>query len=122
MNDPRNMRKVLQANEFEEQVRRSLRRLEAPEGFAARVLERAAASENCLVQRRRFRFGPRWGWIGAAAVLLLVALAANQVRVRRERVRVAEIQAQFDTAMRATNGALAQTRVELERMGLNFGE
>jgi hypothetical protein len=42
--------------------------------------------------------------------------------VRRERARVVEIQAQFDTAMRLTNGALAQTRVELERMGLNFGE
>lgn len=122
MNDPRSVSKDLQANEFEEQVRRSLRRLEAPKGFAARVLERAAVSEKCLSRRRRFRLGLVRGWIGVAAVLVLVALAANQVRVRRERARVAEIQAQFDTAMRVTNGALTQTRVELERMGLNFGE
>jgi len=123
MNDPEGTSKGLQADEFEEQVMRSLRRVEAPKGFAARVLQRAAASEKPLSQRLRFRRGLRWGWIGAvAAILVLVALGANQVRVWRERARVAQIQAQFDTAMRVTDGALTQTRAELERMGLKFGE
>jgi hypothetical protein len=123
MNDPESTSKNLQADQFEEQVMRSLRRIEAPKGFAARVLQRAAASEKPLPLRPRFRRGLRWGWIGAVvAILVLVALVANQVRVSRERARVAQIQAQFDTAMRVTDGALAQTRAELERMGLKFGE
>jgi len=122
MNDPRSISRGSQADDFEEQLKRSLTRVEAPEGFAARVLERAA-SERAVSLQPRFCRGFRLGWICAvAAILVLVALVANQVRVRRERARVAEIQAQFDAAMRATSGALRQTRVQLQRVGVNFGE
>jgi flagellar basal body rod protein FlgB len=121
--DPKSTSKDFQSDEFEEQLRRSLRRVEAPKGFAARILERAGVSEKPLLLKPRFRRGPRWGWIGAlATILVLVALVGNQVRVRRERAGVAQIQAQFDTAMRVTSHALEETRVELERAGVRFDE
>jgi flagellar basal body rod protein FlgB len=49
-------------------------------------------------------------------------LVGNQVRVRRERVSIAQIQAQFDMALRLTSHALEQTRTELERAGVRFDE
>lgn len=123
MNDPRGTSKGLQEDGFEEWLRRSLKRVDAPEDFAARVLERAAASDNISRLRPRFRHARHRRWIGAvAATLLLAAVLANQVRVRRERARVAHIRAQFDTAMRVTDGALEQTKLELIRAGVNFGE
>lgn len=123
MNDPRGTSKDLREDEFEEWLRRSLRSVEAPTDFAARVLQRAAAADNPSRLRPRFRHAPYRRWIGAvAAMLLLAAVLANQVRVQRERARVAHIRAQFDTAMRVTDGALEQTRMELMRAGVNLGE
>jgi len=126
MSDLKSTNEGMQADEFEEQVRRSLRHVEAPKDFAVRVLERAAAAGKPLPLRPRLRHKPhrRWRkWIGVvAAIVVLVVLLANQARIRRERARVAQIQAQFDTAMRVTSGALEQTRMELERAGVNFGE
>jgi hypothetical protein len=123
MNDPTSTNTGLQADEFEERLRRSLRRVEAPNNFAVRALERAVASEKPLRLRSRFRREAHRGWIGAvAAILVLVVLVANQVRLRREQARIAQVQAQFDTAIRLTNHELEQTRVELERVGLKLGE
>lgn len=121
MNDSEMKGETPQADEFEQLVRRALGRVDVPEGFAARVLERAVASEVPLPWRPRFMRATLRAWVGAiAAIVVLAALVANQIRVRRE--RVAEIQAQFNTAMRATDNALEQTRAELERVGLKLGE
>ena len=123
MNESKSTSNDLQSDEFEERLRRSLRRVEAPKGFGARILERAGVPEKPLPLKPRFRRGARWGWIGAVAVILvLVVLVGNQVRVWRERVSIAQIQAQFDMALRLTSHALEQTRTELERAGVRFDE
>ena len=123
MNDPETKGEGLRANEFEQEVRQALRHVDAPEGFTARVLERAAATEMPLPWRLGLRHVPLRAWVGAvAAILLLTALVANQIRDRRERERVAKLQVQFDTAMRITDSTLEQTRAELERVGLKLSE
>jgi hypothetical protein len=109
--------------EFERQLAWSLRRVDVPEGFATRVLERAMTPQRSLQARPRFLHLPLSAWAGAiAAMLALTALLANQVQVHREQARVARIQAQFDTAMRVTSRALDQTRADLESQGLKLGE
>jgi hypothetical protein len=105
-------------DEFERQLMEALRRADAPDGFVARVLERVAAPAKTSPARQpRFLALPVQAWAAAIiAVLALGALVANQVRIRRERAQIA--QAQFETAMRITDRALEQMRVQLERAGL----
>jgi hypothetical protein len=123
MNDSRIEDKSREPDEFEQQLKRSLRRIDAPRAFVTRVLERAAVSEKPLPARRRVPRLPFQASVGAAALILaLSALVTYQVHVRGKRAQVAQIQAQFDTAMRITDHALAQTRAELERTGLTLGE
>jgi len=54
-----------------------------------------------------------------AAVLVLGCFVAERVHVERQKAELA--QQQFETAMRVTDHALDQTRVQLERAGLRFG-
>ena len=117
-------------DEFEEQLVRQLRRVDAPEGFALRVLDRVsedAARKTPL--RARVLTMPAWSfkprvWVGGAiaAALVLGCFAAEQVRVRQQQERAELAQQQFDTAMRVTDHALDQTRAHLERAGFKLGD
>ena len=109
-------------DEFERQLKNVLRRTDPPAGFAGRVMQRAVPLEKRWIAgwRLSFRHQAR-AWAFATVTLLMVGgLFANQVRLRRERERVARIQAQFETAMRVTNDALNDTRADLEDAGVNF--
>jgi hypothetical protein len=107
-------------------VARALRRVDAPEGFALRVLERA---EKKTSLRARVLTMPSWvsrpsAWAGSAvaAALVLGCFAAEQVHVRQQQEKAERAQQQFETAMRVTDHALDQTREHLERAGFKLGD
>jgi hypothetical protein len=101
---------------------RAMARVDAPEGFAARVMERAASpSEKVVVMRPRSGLWRMQAWTGGAiaAVLALGMFGAEQLHLRRERDRADQ---QFAVAVQVTDHALAQTREQLARAGLNLGQ
>jgi hypothetical protein len=118
--------------EFELQLARAMRRADAPVGFAARVMERAAipsesaeAAQKLVVMRSRFGMARMQAWAGGAiaATLALGMFGAEQVHQRHVReVQTALANQQFAMAVQVTGHALAQTREQLQRAGLNLGE
>ena len=118
----------LKLAEFELELARAMRRVDAPEGFAARVMERAASpvdvEQKVLVMRPRSGLWRMQAWMGGAiaAVLVLGMVAAEQMHLRRERAEQAKADQQFAVAMQVTDHALAQTREQLQRAGLKLGE
>ena len=117
-------------NEFEEQLVRELRRVDAPEGFTLRVLDRVSDSAvRKTPLRARVLTMPAWSfkprvWVGGAiaAALVLGCFAAKQVRARQQQEKAELAQQQFETAMRVTDHALGQTRAHLERAGFKLGD
>jgi hypothetical protein len=113
----------LRLAEFELQLARAMRCVDAPEGFAARVLERATspAAQTVIVMRPRSGLLRMQAWSGGAiaAVLALGMFGAEQLHLRREREKADQ---QFAVAVQVTDHALAQTREQLQRAGLNLGE
>lgn len=108
--------------EFELQLARAMRRVDAPEGFAERIMERSASpAEKVIVMRPRRRLVRMQAWMGGAiaAVLALGMFGAEQIHQRREQAKADQ---QFAVAMQATDHALDQTRAQLQRAGLNLGE
>ena len=128
----------LKLAEFELQLARAMRRVDAPEGFAARVMECAANSERAdaapapgdaaprvVVMRPRFGSLRVRTWAGGAiaAMLALGMFGAEQLHQQHERAQQAALaNQQFEAAVRVTDQALAQTREQLQRAGLNLGE
>ncbi len=124
---------------FEAQLAEALRRVDAPEGFAERVMERSAAvaahggeavvgktsarssGAGVLAMRPRLALHGR-AWVGGAiaAVLVLGTFGAEQVQVRREREKAALATQQFEAATRITDQALRQTREQLARAGVSL--
>ncbi|WP_158786996.1 hypothetical protein [Granulicella sp. L46] len=115
----------LKLAEFELQLARAMRRVDAPEGFAARVMDRAASpvevEQKVLVIRPRSGLWRLQAWMGGAlaAVLALGMYGAEVLHQRREQAKADQ---QFAVAMQATNHAIAQTREQLQRAGLKLGE
>jgi hypothetical protein len=115
----------LKLAEFELQLARAMRRVDAPEGFAARVMDRAASpvevEQKVLVIRPRSGLWRLQAWMGGAlaAVLALGMYGAEVLHQRREQAKADQ---QFAVAMQATNHALTQTREQLQRAGLKLGE
>ena len=112
----------LKLAEFELQLARAMRRVDAPAGFAERVMERTTSpAEKIVVMRPRSGLWRMQAWTGGAiaAVLALGMFGAEQLHQRRERERADQ---QFAVAVQVTDHALAQTREQLQRAGLNLGE
>jgi hypothetical protein len=119
----------LAMTEFELQLARAMSRVDAPEGFAARVMERAAspaeAEPKVIVMRPRSGLLRMQAWAGGAiaAMLALGMFGAEQLHLRRERAEeTARADQQFAVAVQVTDHALAQTREQLARAGLNLGQ
>jgi len=112
-------------DEFELKLMQAMRRVDAPEGFAANLMERAGApaAAKVLVMRPRISILSARAWVGGAIAAMLMAgvFIAEQVHVRREREQAA-VQQQFEEGMRVTDRALDQTREKLERAGLKLGD
>lgn len=109
-------------DEFERQLARALRRVEAPEGFAARVMGRVDAPVPAKVVEMPRRQAPMWIGGAIAAMLAVGALVGEAVHVRHQREEAAVATQQFEAAMRVTDQALDQTRAQLKRAGLTLGE
>ena len=115
--------------EFELQMARAMSRVDAPEGFAARVMERAASpaepAQKVVVMRPRFGMARMQAWAGGAiaATLALGMFGAEQLHQRHVReMQTALANQQFAMAVQVTGHALAQTREQLQRAGLNLSE
>ena len=128
-NDPRDVGAGAYEQEFEQALRRALRRVDAPEGFAARVAALAAAerrtsqaasstaAERVAWWRLPLGWKPAWG--GLAALLVAGVLSGPVVHERRgqERAR-AEASREFDQSVRITERALDHAREQLRRAGI----
>jgi hypothetical protein len=112
-------------DEFEQELTRRMRRVDPPEGFMERLLERAEAEaparSKVLTMPRRTMFR---AWIGGAIAATLVTgvFVGEQVRIRQQERKQAAARQKFETAMRATDHALGQTRASLQRAGLTLSE
>ncbi len=98
---------------FEESVRAALARVDAPAGFADRVLQRAAsrARRDGTVHRS----SPAWRVAYAAAALVAVAAGGGYANHRRlENVRAAAAQQQFSMAIEMTNNTLDRVTAKFE--------
>lgn len=108
--------------EFELHLAQALRRVEAPEGFAARVMERAAApavAKKVVLMRPRLH-GQMWVGGAIAAMLAVGAFVGEQVHVRHQREEAALATRQFEAATRIEDKVLEQTRERLARAGVSL--
>jgi hypothetical protein len=112
-------------DEFEQELTRRMRRVDPPEGFMERLMERAEAEAptpaKVLTMPRRMVFR---AWVGGAIAAMLVTgvFIGERVHVRSEERKQALAQQQFETAMRVTDHALDQTRASLQKAGLTLTE
>ena len=104
---------------FEDELRQALRREEAPEGFAERVL--AAARAPTPPPRAGvwnwFRLpAVRWVLVGAGCLALAAGLAVER-RERATRARGEAARAQLMLALRITRGELERVQAKVSRIG-----
>ena len=116
-------------DELELQLVRAFKRVDAPEGFAARVMQRAASvpqvSEARLgapdVVAKVVTMRPRV-WVGGAiaAMLMVGAFAGEQVHARHQREQAAVATRQFEAASRIEDKVLQQMRDRLAKAGVRL--
>lgn len=97
---------------FEEQLRESLRRVEAPAGFEQRILAR--------VESRRRSSQRRWLAV-AASVVMMVSAGGYGMHWREEQVREARVEqarAQLEFALKLTSRQLAKAEGQLRTIGI----
>lgn len=99
-------------NQFENQLRDSLRRVEPPAGLEQRILARVEARRGFL--RRR--------WLAAAAsFVFVVGGAAYGVRYRQQQIeqqRLEVVREQFSLALQITSKHLSKTDRQLRAIGV----
>lgn len=116
---------------LEAALTRALRRVDAPQGFAANLCDRAAATSatperaKILAMPRRTAFlrrVPENAWMAGAlaAMLALCTFLGAGLHLRHQRQQAALAQQQFETAMRVTDHALDHTRAQLQRAGIRL--
>ena len=100
------------------ELRRALRRVDAPEGFAGRVLAGIAKSERVSPKPRTQRaIGGGWtGW-AIAAMLMIAAAGGAWYRAEERRVQGEEAKRQV---LRSLN--IASSRLRAIEMKVNHGE
>jgi hypothetical protein len=113
--------------EFEAKLTQAMQRVDAPEGFAARIMDRVAkpaeatataaptaTTGKVIAFRSRVQ---RYAALGLAAMLALGVFGLDQMHQRHERAVATQ---QFETASRITDQALAHTRQQLARAGVSL--
>ena len=112
--------------EFEQQLTHALRHVDAPAGFADRILARAESSAEASAPARakvvtmpsRSRL---WASGALAATLLVAAVVTQQTHERRQRQQAELAQQQFDAAIRITDQTLEHVREQLQQAGVQIG-
>ena len=97
-------------NRFEDDLKRALRREQAPAGFAGRVLARQAAP----APKARLWFSLRWAAAAALAVALMTVFQYGVQQRQRDRGELAK--AQMLIALRITADKLEYTREKVVRL------
>lgn len=107
--------------ELERYLSQAMRCVDAPEGFADRVMERikAPAKAKVLMMSSRLRM---WAGGAIAAALLVGAFVGDQAHERHQREKVEVAQKQFEAGMQITDRALEHARQQLERAGVRVGD
>jgi hypothetical protein len=112
-------------DEFEQELTLRMRRVDPPEGFMERLLERAESEAptraKVLSMPRRMVFR---AWVGGAIAATLVTgiFVGEQMHVRSQERKAAEARQQYETAMQVTDHALDHTRASLQKAGLILNE
>ena len=99
---------------LEDALREALRRKQAPEGFAERVLERRAAPGPWGWLRSWFE-PPALRWAGAAALSLVLLAGYQYTAERRRRAQGEAAKEQVLVALRITAEKLEYTRAKVQR-------
>lgn len=112
---------------LEQDLAKALARMEAPAGFADRVVARAAGERSAVAaatrERGRLLVMPmrHWrGWAAGALAAVIVLGAFEGQRIHQEQQRRVVAQRQFETAERITDQTLEHTRQQLERAGVSL--
>jgi len=94
-------------NQLERDLRESLRRKEAPAGFADRVLARTSRHE-----------APRtsWVWLAAAALVLLMIGGVTFVQEQRRQAEGERAKQQLIAGLRITGSKLSEVQSRLSRI------
>ena len=99
-------------DQLERELRMTLRRVEAPEGFMGSVLLQAETRRKVLSFS-----GRRQAWIGCVAASLLVVLLVGGVEHRRAEERV-KAGSDFARSLEITDRAMDLTRERLQKVGV----
>jgi len=105
--------------EFDEELARMLPHVDAPHGFAAKVIAAAEAPKKAKVLA--FPQIRTWATGAIAAGVIVGALAVGDVHRRHEQQR-AEAQRQFDAATQITDRVLARARQQVVKAGISLEE
>jgi len=106
-------------DEFDEELARMLPRVDAPLGFAAKVV--AAAEPPKKARLFAFPRVPVWATGAIAAGVIVGALAVGDVHLKHEQQR-AEAQREFETATQITDRVLEHTREQMAKAGVSLEE
>lgn len=109
--------------ELETELMEAMRRVDAPDGFADRVLARTGGIPSAQA-KGSFMPHPVQIWLGGAvaATILGGAFWTHEFELRRQRLEAERAQQQFETAVQITDHALEHTRRQLQNAGIPFGE
>jgi hypothetical protein len=109
-------------DEFDVELTRRMRRVDPPEGFAERLMERAETLPSKVVVMRKRPVFRIWAGSAIAAALAMGVFVGEQAHIRSQQRQAEVARQQFETAMRVTDHALDQTRASLQRAGLTLGD
>lgn len=105
---------------MEQELRRALRPVDPPAGFAGRVIARSQRQKPARIAMFPVPHPNRWA--GAAlAAMLLVGAGGEQFHQLQQRRKAEQAQKQFETAMEVTDRALEHAREQLQHAGLARG-
>ena len=118
MNQPEDWETNSDAEAFEADLTRALQPVDPPQGFADRVLARAASAKRPAARVLLMPVGARWAAGAIAAVLLAGVFTSAEIHVRRERARTETAEREFQAAIAITSATLDDVREQLNQIDM----